>query len=50
MEPYIYVVQTPKQNSRWPFLKAFNLWMQIPEDKLKDVETLFGAMYDYMVM
>ena len=45
LEPCQYIAQLPIQQLPSKFIKAFNLWMNIPEEKLSIIEDLMEMLH-----
>lgn len=46
LEPYTYICQNPGKAIRIKLTEAFNLWLNIPEDKLKVVYTVMEMLHN----
>lgn len=46
MEPYEYLLQNPGKNVRNLLIDAFQLWLQIPEDKLELIKAIISKLHN----
>ncbi|RZC42003.1 geranylgeranyl pyrophosphate synthase [Asbolus verrucosus] len=46
LQPFTYILQVPGKNIRSKLSRAFNFWLNIPEDKLKKIEEIVEMMHN----
>nr|ARE68915.1 geranylgeranyl pyrophosphate synthase [Epicauta chinensis] len=46
LQPFTYILQVPGKNIRSKLARAFNYWLQIPEDKLEQIEDIVQMMHN----
>lgn len=46
LEPYAYITQIPGKNIRTKLARAFNYWLNIPEDKLEKIEEVIQMLHN----
>ncbi|KAF5300063.1 hypothetical protein FQA39_LY11255 [Lamprigera yunnana] len=46
LQPFIYITQIPGKNIRSKLARAFNYWLNIPEDKLKQIEEIIQMLHN----
>jgi len=46
LQPFWYISQVPGKNIRAKLARAFNYWMKIPEDKLKQIEEIIQILHN----
>jgi geranylgeranyl diphosphate synthase type 3 len=46
LQPFAYVLQVPGKNIRSKLARAFNYWLNIPEDKLQAIENIIEMMHN----
>lgn len=46
LEPFAYILQIPGKNIRSKLARAFNRWLKVPEDKLKEIEDIIEMLHN----
>ncbi|KAK4881091.1 hypothetical protein RN001_004410 [Aquatica leii] len=46
LQPFTYITQIPGKNIRSKLARAFNYWLNIPEDKLKQIEEIIQMLHN----
>lgn len=46
LEPYNYLKQIPGKDVRGHLIDAFNVWLQISEDKIRDIKRIIDALHN----
>jgi geranylgeranyl diphosphate synthase type 3 len=45
LEPYTYITSTPGKEIRGAMIEAFNIWLNVPEDKLKIIARVVSMLH-----
>ena len=46
LEPYAYITEKPGKNVRTKLIQAFNLWLEIPEDKIELISEVTKMLHN----
>jgi geranylgeranyl diphosphate synthase type 3 len=46
LEPYSYITNTPGKDIRGVMIAAFNVWLQVPDDKLQVIVRVIGMLHN----
>lgn len=46
LEPFHYILQVPGKNIRSQLTKAFNYWLDVPEDKLVKISDIIHILHN----
>lgn len=46
LEPYSYLKQIPGKDVRGHLIDAFNVWLQLPEDKVTEIKKIIDALHN----
>ncbi|EPQ55358.1 terpenoid synthase [Gloeophyllum trabeum ATCC 11539] len=50
LEPYLYTTGNPGKDIRGRMIEAFNVWLRVPEDKLKIITKVVGMLHSASLM
>lgn len=49
-EPYEYIIQNPGKDIRTLLINAFNLWLKVPEDKVRPCILFIPSIFPFITV
>lgn len=50
LEPFSYIISNPGKDIRTQLMAAFNVWINVPEDKLKIIAKVVSMLHNASLM